>query len=490
MTYLAYITIGLYAAALLVIFVYSLSQLGLTINYLKYRRKKKTNNLPVVKEFPLVTIQLPVYNEKYVMERLLHCVAALDYDKTLLQIQVLDDSTDESLQQTALLVQEMQQQNFDIELVYRENRDHYKAGALKNGLLTAKGEFIAIFDSDFLPGPQWIKQTLAGFTSPQTGVVQTRWSHVNEDYSLLTRVQAFALDAHFTLEQTGRNAKGHFINFNGTAGMWRKACIIDAGNWSGDTLTEDLDLSYRAQLRGWEFTYLENVVAPAELPVAISAARSQQFRWNKGGAENLLKMLPKVLKSKSISFSTKLHAIFHLGNSSMFFFVLMVSLLSIPVMFIKNIYPQWEAIYNIHAFFIVSTLILFLCHWVAYRSLHGNSLAKFLNYIKMFVSFFTLALGFSLHNSLAVAEAFRGRKSAFIRTPKFGVVQQSDSWKGNQYVVTKLSPQLLIEIGLLCYFIFGFFSCFYLRDFTMLPFQSMLCVGFGYVVFTSLKRES
>lgn len=486
----AYIIVTLYATALLVIFVYSLSQFGLMINYLQYKKEKKNFVAPAVNVFPVVTIQLPVYNEKYVMNRLLTCIAMLDYNKDLLQVQVLDDSTDESKEQTATLVADLKKQGYDIETVYRADRINYKAGALKNGLLTAKGEFIAIFDADFLPEPQWIKQTLAGFTNNNIGVVQTRWGHINENYSLLTKVQAFALDAHFTLEQSGRNAKGHFINFNGTAGIWRKACIIDAGNWSGDTLTEDLDLSYRAQLKGWKFKYLEDVVAPAELPVAISAARSQQFRWNKGGAENLVKMLPKVLKSKSVSFTTKLHAIFHLGNSSMFLFVLMVSLLSIPVMYVKHLYPQWATVYSINAFFVVSTVILFVCHWVVYKSLHGNSIAKFLSYIKMFVSFFTLALGFSLHNSLAVAEAFRGKRSAFIRTPKFGVIKQTDSWQGNQYVVKIFTPQVLLEIILLAYFIFGFCSSFFLKDYTMLSFQLMLCTGFGYVVFTSLKRDN
>ena len=489
MVVFAYIIIIFYALALLVIFLYSLSQLALLFNYIKQKRQKPPTSNTAQPFTPMVTIQLPVYNEKYVMQRLLDSVANIDYPKDKLQVQVLDDSTDETIRETADMVQHLANEGLDIEVIYRNNRDSYKAGALRNGLLTAKGEFIAIFDADFLPGKDWVRQTVAGFSHDSIGVVQTRWGHVNADYSLLTKVQAFALDAHFTMEQSGRNAKGHFMNFNGTAGMWRKACILDAGNWSGNTLTEDLDLSYRAQLRGWKFKYLEDVVAPAELPVAISAARSQQFRWNKGGAENLVQMLPKILKNKTIPFRTKLHAIFHLGNSSMFFFVLAVSVLSVPMLYIKHHYDGFGFIYDMNAFFVISTVILFICHWVVYKNLHGNTISIFIRYIRMFVSFFTLALGFSLHNSLAVSEAFRGKKSAFIRTPKFAVVGARDSWKGNQYLTSAITPSIVLEISLLLYFVFGLASCFYLDDYSMIPFHTMLCAGFGFVVYHSLKNN-
>ena len=202
----------------------------------------------------------------------------------------------------------------------------------------AKGEYIAIFDADFLPQHNWLYKTIPYFKDLEIGVVQTRWGHINKNYSLLTKVQAFALDAHFTLEQVGRNSKGHFINFNGTAGVWRRICILDAGNWEGDTLTEDLDLSYRAQLKSWKFKYLEDVETPAELPVVISAARSQQFRWNKGGAENFQKMARRVLKSNHVSSKTKIHSLLHLLNSTMFLNIFLVAILSIPILYIKNEY--------------------------------------------------------------------------------------------------------------------------------------------------------
>ena len=270
------IVMVIYTAALLLILMYALAQLNLLFNYLRNRKKDEKCamfNLSNPEETPYVTIQLPVYNELYVMDRLLENIATLEYPKDKLEIQVLDDSTDESLATTAEHIERLKITGLDIKHVTREDRKGFKAGALKDGLETAKGEYIAIFDADFLPQKNWLLDTIPYFKDRNIGVVQTRWGHINREYSLLTRVQAFALDAHFTLEQVGRNSEGHFINFNGTAGIWRKQCILDAGNWEGDTLTEDLDLSYRAQLKNWKFKYLEEVETPAELPVVISAAR-------------------------------------------------------------------------------------------------------------------------------------------------------------------------------------------------------------------------
>ena len=321
------IIILVYSIALILIFMYALAQLNLLFNYLgsgKVEENAPEFDFSNTDEIPFVTIQLPVFNEIYVMERLLKNIVRIDYPKDKLEIQVLDDSTDESVDSTATLIKALQKEGFDIQHIQRTNRDGFKAGALKEGLVIAKGEYIAIFDADFLPQTDWLKRTIPFFKDEAVGVVQTRWGHINRNYSILTKIQAFALDAHFTLEQVGRSSKGHFINFNGTAGVWRKTCIIDAGNWEGDTLTEDLDLSYRAQLKDWKFKYLEHVETPAELPVAISAARSQQFRWNKGGAENFQKMMRRVLKSKNISAKTKLHSLLHLLNSTMFLNVLIV----------------------------------------------------------------------------------------------------------------------------------------------------------------------
>jgi cellulose synthase/poly-beta-1,6-N-acetylglucosamine synthase-like glycosyltransferase len=490
---ISYIIIAIYSIALILIFFYSLAQLNLLFNYLSNKRKEDQApkfNLLDPAQIPHVTIQLPIYNEEYVVERLLENIAKIEYPKNKLEIQVLDDSTDDSVDETAQLIKNLQDTGLDIQHIQRENRVGFKAGALKEGLKIAKGEFVAIFDADFLPETDWLKKTVPYFKDPEIGVVQTRWGHLNRDYSLLTKIQAFALDAHFTLEQVGRNAKGHFINFNGTAGIWRKTCIEDAGNWEGDTLTEDLDLSYRAQLKNWKFKYLEDVETPAELPVVISAARSQQFRWNKGGAENFRKSVWSVLTAKNIPFKTKFHGVMHLLNSSMFLCVFTVALLSIPMLYIKNTYGHLDWVFELTSFFIVSTIILFICYWFTYKSIQGSGFDNFVDYIKLFFSFFSVALGFSLHNTVAVLEGHMGKRSEFVRTPKFNIQSLSDSWKGNKYITKNISPNTILEAILALYFLFGMYSAIPLNDFGLFPFHFMLFIGFGYVFSKSVTAKA
>jgi len=476
--------------------MYSLAQLNLLFNYLSSKKANKdcdTFDFSNPSEIPLVTIQLPVYNEMYVMERLLDNIALIDYPKDKLEIQVLDDSTDETVETTRLQIEELKKTGLDIVHIKRTDRSGFKAGALKEGLKIAKGEFIAIFDADFLPQENWLKRTILYFKDAQIGVVQTRWGHINRNYSILTKIQAFALDAHFTLEQVGRSSKGHFINFNGTAGVWRKTCIIDAGNWEGDTLTEDLDLSYRAQLKNWKFKYLEDVETPAELPVVISAARSQQFRWNKGGAENFRKMYSRVIKSDNISAKTKVHGLLHLLNSTMFLNVFLVAVLSIPMLYIKNEYAHLRFYFYFMSFFVMSTVIFFVCYWFMYKEIYGSGFKKFFGYIGMFFTFFSIAMGFSLHNSIAVLEGHAGKRSEFVRTPKFNISTLKDSWKGNKYLKKKLSPHVILEGILMLYFAFGLYSAFVVGDqggdFGLFPFHLMLFIGFGYVFFKSLTSK-
>jgi cellulose synthase/poly-beta-1,6-N-acetylglucosamine synthase-like glycosyltransferase len=477
--------------------LYALSQLNLLFNYLRAKRGDAKDcevfDLSDPDQIPMVTIQLPVYNELYVMERLLNNIAALNYPKDKLEIQVLDDSTDESLDRSARQIVKLQSAGLDIKHITRPNRSGYKAGALKEGLKTAKGEFIAIFDADFMPKRNWLMNTIPFFKDEAIGVVQTRWGHLNRDYSLLTRVQAFALDAHFTLEQVGRNSMGHFINFNGTAGVWRKSCILDAGNWEGDTLTEDLDLSYRAQLKDWKFKYLEEVETPAELPVVISAARSQQFRWNKGGAENFQKMASRVIKKSDLPLKTKIHGLLHLLNSTMFLNILIVAILSIPMLYIKNEYEHLKMYFFVMSFFVISTLIFFICYWFTYKNIYGGGIKGFFKYTAMFFTFFSIAMGFSLHNSIAVLEGHLGKKSEFIRTPKFNINSLKDNWKGNKYLKKTISPNVILEGLLMLYFAFGMYSAFVVGDqggdFGLFPFHLMLFVGFGFVFFKSLTSK-
>ncbi|MFT6795692.1 MAG: cellulose synthase/poly-beta-1,6-N-acetylglucosamine synthase-like glycosyltransferase [Maribacter sp.] len=490
---LAYFIIVIYSISLLLIFFYSLAQLNLLVNYLSQKQQNQTApkfNLMDPMEIPIVTIQLPVYNEEYVMDRLLENIAKIEYPKSKLEIQVLDDSTDDTVINTEASIRKLQEAGLDIQHIRRTDRSGFKAGALKEGLTIAKGEFIAIFDADFLPAPDWLKKTVIYFKDEEIGVVQTRWGHLNRNYSTLTKIQAFALDAHFTLEQVGRNSKGHFINFNGTAGIWRKQCILDAGNWEGDTLTEDLDLSYRAQLKNWKFKYLEDVETPAELPVVISAARSQQFRWNKGGAENFRKTVWSVINAKNIPFRTKFHGVMHLLNSSMFLCVFLVALLSIPSLYIKNTYGHLDWVFSLLSLFTISTIILFVCYWFTYKSIQGSGFNNFVEYIKIFFTFFSVALGFSLHNSIAVLEGHMGKRSEFVRTPKFNINNITESWKGNKYLAKKLSPNMILEFALMVYFLFGMYSAIPLNDFGLFPFHFMLFLGFGFVFFKSLTARA
>ena len=492
---ISFLVMGVYAFSLLLVFFYSLAQLNLLFNYRK-AQKNKPNLTPLdlssPEKVPYVTIQLPVFNELYVMERLLHCINEIDYPRNRLEIQVLDDSTDESVELTKSLVDELQEKGLDIVQIRRKNRVGFKAGALKEGLKTAKGELIAIFDADFLPRADWLRKTVPQFDCPEIGVVQTRWEHLNHDYSILTKVQAFALDAHFTLEQVGRNAEGHFINFNGTAGIWRKETIIDAGNWEGDTLTEDLDLSYRAQLKNWKFKYLEDVQTPSELPVVMSAIRSQQFRWNKGGAENYQKMIKRVMEKEDLPLSTRFHSVLHLLNSTMFLNVLVVGFLSIPMLYIKNEWGHLAWFFKISSLFIVSTLIFFYCYWELYRRKNGSGIVEFFDYTKTFFTFYTVAMGFSFHNALAVLEGHRGKRSDFIRTPKFNIQTLKDTWKNNKYIPKKVHKNTVVEGLLTLYFLFGMYSAFVVGkegDFGLFPFHLLLFIGFGFIFVSSFRTQ-
>jgi len=501
-----YFLLIVYILSLVLIFLFSIAQFNLLINFLRFKKKRDVSekfDFSDPTQIPFITVQLPVYNELYVMERLLDTIVKLKYPKEKIEFQVLDDSTDESVVTTAAKIEELKKQGYDIKHLRRTERTGFKAGALKEGLKTAKGTFVAIFDADFLPDSDWLQKTVPYFKRSDIGVVQTRWGHINRDYSLLTQIQAFALDAHFTLEQVGRNSKGHFINFNGTAGLWRKSCIIDAGNWEGDTLTEDLDLSYRAQLKDWKFKYLLDVVTPAELPVAISAARSQQFRWNKGGAENFRKMFKRILKADHISFKTKLHATLHLLNSTMFLNVFIVGVLSIPMLYLKNYYKDLRLYFIAMSFFVISTLIFFICYWFMYKQTKGGGIKGFANYFVLFFKFFSVAMGFSLHNTIAVSEGHMGKKSEFIRTPKFNILSVKDSWKKNKYLQKKPSKSIFIEGFLTVYFAFGLLSSVLVGfigkhkdipsehfDFGLFPFHLMLFFGFGYVFFKSILSRS
>lgn len=489
---LAIIILIVYSLSLLFIFSYSLIQLSLVVSYLRNKislKKRKGKEEATLSVFPLVTVQLPVYNELYVVERLLEQIANLNYPKDKLEIQVLDDSTDETTEVIRRKVSDLLNRGLDVNHIRRPDRSGFKAGALAHGLTLAKGAFIAVFDSDFMPKQDFLLKTLPHFKDEKVGVVQTRWEHINKNYSLITKLQAFGLDAHFTIEQTGRNAAGHLINFNGTAGIWRKSCIMDAGGWQSDTLTEDLDLSYRAQLRGWKFIYCETIGTPAELPVAMNALKNQQFRWNKGAAECVKKNLLSVLRKKEWSFATKLHAIFHLMNSTVFIFIMTTALLSIPMLLIKEYFVQFREIFLYATFFLFSLLILGVFYFTALAQEERkfpHNLGKFAG---IFPVFLAVSMGLALHNASAVLQGYFGKKTPFKRTPKFGIQSGGQSWKQNKYLEKTINWMTLAEGILALYFASGVAVAFILKDFGLLPFHLMLSFGFGFVCYYSVVHS-
>jgi len=486
--HLELIFILLYGLALCFIFAYSIIQIYLVRSYLK-KSREADKVLELDSALPMVTIQLPLFNELYVVERLIDAVTKFEYPKELLEIQILDDSTDETVDIVRRKIQPFVQDGFSIQHIHRVNRSGFKAGALAEGLLKAKGEFIAIFDADFLPNPDFLLKMLSAFEDPKVGMVQSKWEHINQDYSLLTKLQAFGLDAHFSIEQGGRNNSGHFMNFNGTAGIWRKTAIVDAGGWQSDTLTEDLDLSYRAQLKGWNFQFREQVGAPAELPAEMNALKTQQFRWTKGAAECARKNLGKVLVAKDLGMGTKVNAIFHLMNSGVFICIVLVALLSVPMLFVKNSMEQYLWLFKIGSIFILSLPILGVFYWVSISKHYTNKWKALKYFFGLFPLFLSVSMGLSLHNAIAVIEGYIGRKTPFIRTPKFNLKDKTQSWKTNVYIKKSLSPLIVLELLLTIYFIGAIFLGIYFNDYGLLPFHIMLVFGFGFVSLTSIVHS-
>ena len=486
---LAKIVLGIYTACLILIFYYSCIQMTLAIAYVRDRKKRKLEEIPLFdsKNAPKVTIQLPMYNEMYVAERIIESAAAFDYPRDKFQIQVLDDSTDETKDIIAAKVAELAATGLNIQHIHRIDRTGYKAGALDDAMDRVEGEFIAIFDADFVPEKDFLIRTIPYFKEG-IGVVQTRWGHLNKTYSLLTELQAFGLNGHFAIEQGGRNASGHFINFNGTAGIWRKTCIEEAGGWEHDTLTEDLDLSYRAQMRGWKFKYLEDVESPAELPITMSALKSQQHRWMKGGAECFIKMWKSLITFPGVKFSDRIHGFAHLFNSSVFVFILILSILSLFVLHIKDSFSDLNWFIQFGAFFIASTLFLSFYYWHSWRDKKGPFLNDLFRFIGRFIQFLTVSMALSLSNAVAVIEGYLGIKSSFVRTPKFNVLIKTE-FKGNKYDKKSLSLINILE-GLLM-LVFGFTAvqrAIY-GDLGMVPFHLMLTCGYGIIFFSTLKEN-
>jgi cellulose synthase/poly-beta-1,6-N-acetylglucosamine synthase-like glycosyltransferase len=464
-----------------------LSAYGLHRYFIVYLFLKNRRRVPEpaghFAELPVVTVQLPIFNEIYVVERLLKSVSELDYPRDRLQIQVLDDSTDETRELTSSCVHRLSAAGFDVELIHRVNRIGYKAGALEEGLSTARGEFICILDADFVAQPQLLKSSIHFFTDPKVGMIQTRWGHLNRGYSLLTRVQAMFLDGHLLLEQVARSRSGRFFNFNGTAGLWRKSCIRQSGGWQHDTLTEDLDLSYRAQLDGWKFIFLTDVVTPAELPVDMNGFKSQQHRWTKGSIQTCKKILPRIWRSR-LPLPIKIEATGHLVSNFAYLLLACLCVLLHP----STGGPQsgWLRVFLLDVpIFLTASLSVAVFYVCAQRELYPRSWMK---EILLLPALIALGVGLSINNARAVLEAVFNHHSEFKRTPKYGIESKSQSWRSCRYMPLRSSVLPLIEIGFAIYFSYFIWFALQHGQYFTLPFLLMFQGGFLYVALSSMAQ--
>ena len=475
--------LGLYFFILVILAIFGLHRYIMVFFYFRHRDKRALP-APMPKELPRVTVQLPLYNEMYVAERLLDSVCEIRYPKDKLQIQVLDDSTDETSTLAAAAVERRRAEGFDVEYVHRHDRTGYKAGALENGLKTATGEFILIFDADFIAPPDILEKTIGHFVDPNVGMVQARWGHINRDFSMLTQVQSILLDGHFILEHGGRNRAGRFFNFNGTAGIWRRTAIADAGGWQHDTLTEDLDLSYRAQMKGWRFVFVQDVVSPAEIPVEMNAFKSQQHRWAKGSIQTCKKLLPKILAS-TVPTPIKVEAAFHLTANFAYPLMVLLTLLMFPSMVIRYNMGWYEMMVIDVPLFMGATLSVCSFYLVSQREIFGASWSRRWKYVPAVLS---TGIGLSVNNAKAVLEAVFGQESPFTRTPKYRVEAAGDEWKQRRYRGNAtLVPYVELALGLYC----TVMAVYAVQNaiFGTLPFIVLFQLGYFYAAGLSLFQS-
>jgi cellulose synthase/poly-beta-1,6-N-acetylglucosamine synthase-like glycosyltransferase len=470
-----------YMSVLIGLSAYGIHRYVIIYLFLKYRKRPMTP-AGQFEDLPRVTMQLPIYNEVYVVERLLRSVSEIDYPKDKLQIQVLDDSTDDTRELTANCVEELQSRGFNVELIHRTDRTGFKAGALETGLASAQSEFVCILDADFVPNPDLLKKTIHFFTDPKVGMIQTRWGHLNRAYSLLTRVQAMFLDGHLLLEQTARSRSGRFFNFNGTAGLWRRSCIDEAGGWQHDTLTEDLDLSYRAQIAGWKFIFLPDVITPAELPVDMNGFKSQQHRWTKGSIQTCKKLLPTIWRS-NLPLGIKIEATAHLTSNFAYLLLACLCVLLHP----STGGPEtgWVRTLLLDApIFLTASVSVAVFYICAQRELNPRTWMK---EILLLPALLALGVGLSLNNARAVLEAVFNHKSDFARTPKYGIERKAQPWRSCKYMPLKsLLP--IAEMAFALYFTYFVWFAIQHQQYVSVPFLAMFQIGFLYVSLSSLGQ--
>jgi cellulose synthase/poly-beta-1,6-N-acetylglucosamine synthase-like glycosyltransferase len=476
------LTLASYFFVLIILAFYGWHRYYLVYIYLKNRDRQPKPG-PQLSPLPAVTIQLPLYNEMYVADRLVESVCEIDYPRELLEIQVLDDSTDETRGIAEAAVRRFADEGIDIKYFHRADRTGFKAGALEAGLKVARGEFIAIFDADFLPSPDFLQKLMPHFADAKIGMVQARWGHINQDYSLLTKIQSILLDGHFVLEHGARHRAGCFFNFNGTAGIWRRTAIEDAGGWQHDTLTEDLDLSYRAQLRGWRFIFVPDVVAPAEVPVEMNAFKSQQHRWAKGSIQTCRKLLPQLLTAK-VPFGVKAEAFFHLTANFNYPLMVVLSVLMFPSMVIRYNMGWYEMMLIDVPLFFAATFSVCNFYLVCQREIHPDWRAR----IKYLPFLMSIGIGLCINNSRAVFEALFNKQSDFARTPKYRIEGDSDEWVGKKYRQS-VAVQPLIELALGLYFTATVFYALANQIYGTVPFLVLFQVGFLYTGLLSVVQQ-
>jgi cellulose synthase/poly-beta-1,6-N-acetylglucosamine synthase-like glycosyltransferase len=471
-----------YFTTLIVMSVFGIHRYHLTYLYMKHRKHapKPEGEFVVL---PRIAVQLPLYNERYVVERLLECVIRLDYPRELLDIQVLDDSTDETRMVTSRLVAQYARAGCPISYIHRDNREGYKAGALAEGLKQTNAEFVAIFDADFAPPPDCLRRMVAYFADPQVGVVQGRWTWLNRDYSNLTEVEAILLDGHFVIEHGGRNFSGRFFNFNGTAGMWRRRAIEDAGGWQHDTLTEDTDLSYRAQLKGWRFVYDPSIEVPSELPVEMNAFKSQQARWAKGLIQTAKKLLPRIWASRE-PLKIKIEATLHLTANISYPLMTLFALILLPAMIVRFYQGWFQMLYLDLPLFLASTCSVSSFYLVAQRQLYPS---QWLSRIKFMPFLMATGIGLSVTNTKAVLEALAGKESEFVRTPKYRVEDAAAGWESKKYL-RRGGWIPLVELALAAYFLFTVAYSFTIENFLTSPFLMLFFMGYSYMGAMSLLQ--
>ena len=492
------ILLGVYIFTFTMVCIYGLHRYHLVYLYYKHRR-----NMPQRPEqferLPRVTIQLPMYNERYVARRVIELACAIDYPRELLQIQVLDDSTDDTVDICREAVEDMCRAGYDVVHIHRTNRRGFKAGALEEGLASATGEFVCIFDADFLPPPNILRDTIHYFSDSKVGMVQARWEHINREHSLLTKTQAVLLDGHFVIEHGARNRSGRFMSFNGTAGLWRISCIRDAGGWQHDTLTEDLDLSYRAQLRDWKFVFLPNLASPAELPPEMDAFKAQQYRWAKGGAQTCRKLLPKILRS-SLPVRVKAEAFFHLTSCTVYLYMVALTVLLFPVLYMRVWAMQAGVEQHVTFSGVLLDFSLFLVATCSASSFYACSQRELLRSwsasIKYLPFLMALGVGISMNNARAALSGFSGKVSEFVRTPKFGVSEGSDDrWKrrrayNRKKKKSRVRLQACLEVGMGLYMLACVALCMETQWVSIgLPFMALFCVGYLYVGLSTLLAD-